>query len=315
MTNILRLLSSNRHISGNEIGNILSISRAAVHKQIKSLKQLGYNIDSCAKGYKLIKDKILFNEYEIESKLNKSLSVCKIIKYYKELPSTQTIVKALAQKDFDEGAVVIAEKQTSGYGRVKRVWNSNPGGLWFSMLLKPVLHPEESAKLALILSIALKQTFDLYKVNAKIKWPNDILINNKKIAGIIIEMYAEQDIINWIVAGIGVNINNQLPKELKEISISLKEIMNKEIDRTEFICEFFINFEKLYSSFKKDGFKQFLKEYNNNLLYKNKCVKIDTGYNTITGINLGVDENGMFVINAKNGIKKIISGSLEEYKK
>lgn len=312
MKKILKILYSNNYISGNEIGNMLSISRAAVHKQIKNLKQLGYSIKSCSKGYKLTKDKFFFNEHEIECKLDKTLSICKIIKYYKELPSTQTTVKTLAQKGFDEGTVVIAEKQTNGYGRIKRVWNSNSGGLWFSMLLKPFLVPEESTKLALILSIALKQTFDFYNLDSKIKWPNDIFINNKKIAGIIIEMSAEQDIINWVVAGIGVNINNKLPKELKEMSISLKEIINKKVDRTEFICKFFINFEKLYTSFKKEGFKQFLKEYNDNLLYKNKHVTINTGCNTINGVNLGIDENAMLIIKTKGNLKKIISGTLRE---
>jgi BirA family biotin operon repressor/biotin-[acetyl-CoA-carboxylase] ligase len=294
---------------------MLGISKVAVCKQIKNLKQLGYNIDSCTKGYKLIQDKKLFNEFEIESKLNKNLNVCKIIKYYKELPSTQTTVKMLAQKGFDEGTVVIVEKQTSGYGRIKRVWSSNPGGLWFSILLKPFLVPEESTKLALMLSIALKQTFDLYNIDSKIKWPNDIFIKNKKIAGIIIEMSAEQDIINWIVAGIGININNELPKELKDIATSLKEIISKEIDRTEFICKFFINFEKLYTSFKEKGLKPFLKEYNANLLYKNKHVTISNGHNTITGINLGIDENGMLIVKTKNNIEKIISGTLRKTQK
>jgi BirA family biotin operon repressor/biotin-[acetyl-CoA-carboxylase] ligase len=312
MTKILKLLYSNNYISGNEIGNMLSISRAAVHKQIKKLKHLGYNIESYSKGYKLTKNKLFFNEYEIECKLDQTLNICKIIKYYKELPSTQTTVKTLAQKGFDEGTVVIAEKQTNGYGRIKRVWNSNSGGLWFSILLKPFLAPEESTKLALILSIALKQTFDFYNLDSKIKWPNDIFINNKKIAGIIIEMSAEQDIINWVVAGIGVNINNKLPEELKKMSTSLKEIINKEVNRTEFICKFFINFEKLYTSFEKEGFQQFLKEYNDNLLYKNKHVTINTGYNTITGMNFGIDENGMLIIKAKESFKKIISGTLRE---
>ncbi|MDR0617937.1 MAG: biotin--[acetyl-CoA-carboxylase] ligase [Endomicrobium sp.] len=315
MTNIIKILDSSNRISGSEIGNMLGISKVAVYKQIKNLKQIGYNIKSCTKGYKLIKGKKLFNEFEIEFNLNKSLDVCKIIKYYKKLPSTQITVKALAQKNFNEGTVVIAEKQTSGYGRIKRVWNSNPGGLWFSILLKPFLHPEESSKLALVLSIALKHTFDLYTIDSKIKWPNDIFINNKKIAGIIIEMSAEQNIINWAVAGVGININNKLPKEIQETSVSLKEIVNKEIDRTEFICEFFINFEKLYNSFQKEGFKQFLREYNDNLLYKNKRVLIDTGYNVIDGINLGVDENGMLIINTENKLKKISSGTLREYKK
>lgn len=288
------------------------ISKMAIYNKIKKLKRPEYNIRSCIKEFKLVKDAALPNEYEIKLKLGKPFSVCKIIKYYKELPSSQATTKVLAQMGFDEGTVVIVEKQTDGYGRIKKTWSSNPGGLWFSILLKPPLTPQESTKLALILSIAIKQTLHSYNVISKIKWPNDILVNNKKIAGVITEMSAEQNTLNWIVVGIGININNKLPKELKNAAVSLKETINECVDRTEFIFKFLINFEKLYAVFIKKGLSPFLKEYNDNLLYMGKPVTINTGCNTVTGINLGIDENGMLTLQVKGTLKKIISGTLRE---
>jgi BirA family biotin operon repressor/biotin-[acetyl-CoA-carboxylase] ligase len=308
--NILEILKSKEFVSGNTIGRFLGVSRAAVHKQINVLKQIGYTINSSPKGYALINDKILFNEYEIEYNLKRSLKVCKILKYYKELLSTQTSVKKLAEKNFDEGIIVIAEKQTNAYGRIKRTWNSNEGGLWFSILLKPLIRPEESSKVALILSIALNRTLKVYKVDSEIKWSNDVLVNGKKIAGILVEMSAEQDRIDWLVVGIGININNILPKELKNISISLKEILGKEIDRAAFLASFLINFENIYDDFQNKGFSFFADEYNDKLTYKNKSITINDGYNIVSGINLGIDKDGKLIVKTINGLEKIISGTL-----
>jgi BirA family biotin operon repressor/biotin-[acetyl-CoA-carboxylase] ligase len=255
------------------------------------------------------------NVIEILSSLKKQLSVCKKIKYYKKLPSTQLAVKKLAEKGFEEGFIVVAEKQTSGYGRSKKVWSSNVGGLWFSILLKPIISPDEVSKLTLLLSVALKRTLKRkYQISSKIKWPNDVLVCDKKIAGIIVEMFAEHDRTNWVVAGIGININNDIPKNLENISVSLKDILKKEADRAEFMTEFLIDFEKLYLDFQKDGFNQFLEEYNDNLAYKNKSVSIDTGRAVTTGINLGIDEEGMLIIKTLNSFEKIISGTLRRSK-
>ncbi|MDR2399126.1 MAG: biotin--[acetyl-CoA-carboxylase] ligase [Endomicrobium sp.] len=308
--NILEILKSKEVVSGNSIGRLLGISRAAVHKQINVLKRIGYTINSSHKGYVLINDKVLFNEYEIECNLKRSLKICKILKYYKELASTQTSVKKLAERNFDEGIIVIAEKQTNAYGRIKRMWNSNEGGLWFSILLKPLIRPEELSKVSLILSIALNRTLKEYKVDSEIKWPNDVLVNGKKIAGILVEMSAQQDRIDWLVVGIGININNTLPKELKNISISLKEVLEKETDRSAFLASFLINFENIYDDFQNKCFSFFADEYNDKLAYKNKSITIDDGYNVVFGINLGIDKDGKLIVKTTNGVEKIISGTL-----
>jgi BirA family biotin operon repressor/biotin-[acetyl-CoA-carboxylase] ligase len=308
--NILEILKSKDVVSGSAIGQVLKISRAAVHKQIKAIKQKGYKIKASSKGYIITNYKNLFNEYEIERKLKEPLRICKTLKYYKQLPSTQTAVKKLAEKNFDEGVVVIAGKQTNGYGRIKRRWSSNLGGLWFSMLLKPSIRPDEVSKLALLLSIALKRTLKKYKVCSQIKWPNDIFVNSKKIAGILIEMSAEQDRLNWVVAGVGININNKLPINLTDSAICLKEVLERGLDRAEFFVEFLTEFEYVYSNFFNNGFEIFTQEYNHNIAYKNRVVVIDDGYSIVSGENLGIDIDGKLIIKTKTGLEKIMSGTL-----
>jgi BirA family biotin operon repressor/biotin-[acetyl-CoA-carboxylase] ligase len=312
--NIIEILSSQKCIHGNEIGRILGISEAAVRKQVNSLKQIGYTIKSSLEGYTLVKNGLLFNEYEIEAKLKKRLDICKTIKYYKELSSTQISVKELAEQGFEEGVVVVAETQTNGYGRHKRLWSSNVGGLWFSILLKPSICLGEASKLALLLSIALNITLEKnYGISSKIKWPNDVLVLGKKLAGIIVEISAEQDMIKWVVVGIGININNSLPEDLENISITLKSVLKKEVDRAEFMIAFLTNFEDLYLNFQKIGFKQFLEKYNSEIAYKNKNVSVvNAGRNEIAGVNLGIDEEGRLIVKTSNGLEKIISGTLRQ---
>jgi BirA family biotin operon repressor/biotin-[acetyl-CoA-carboxylase] ligase len=314
---IIEILSTEKYISESEICRFLEISRAVVHKRVNRLRQIGYTIKSSSKDHIIVKKFKLFNKYEIEVNLKKPLNICRTIKYYKETASTQIVVKKLAERDFGEGIVVIAEKQTKGYGRIKRMWNSNEGGLWFSMLLKPVICPDESSRLSLLFSIALNRILKKkYGISSEIKWPNDILIFGKKVAGIIIEMSVEQDIINWVAAGVGVNINNSLPENLKNTSISIKEVLKREIDRAKFFAAFLTEFESLYSNFQKDGFKQFLEEYNSKVAYKDAFVTVDSGYNDIiTGKNFGIDESGRLIIGTKNKLEKIISGTLRRAEK
>jgi BirA family biotin operon repressor/biotin-[acetyl-CoA-carboxylase] ligase len=197
------------------------------------------------------------------------------------------------------------------------VWNSNAGGLWFSILLKPVMRPDESSKLSLLFSIALNRILEKrYEISSEIKWPNDILIYGKKVAGIIIEISVEQNIINWVAAGIGVNINNSLPEDLKNISISIKWVLKRKIDRAKFLAAFLMEFESLYSNFRRDGFEQFLEEYNSKVAYKDALVTVDIGYDeTITGKNLGIDESGRLIIETENKLEKIISGTLRRAEK
>ncbi|AKL97914.1 biotin--[acetyl-CoA-carboxylase] ligase [Endomicrobium proavitum] len=308
---VLNLLSDKKYLSGKNLAEALSISRAAVHKQINTLKRNGYVIESSPKGYKLCAKDDVLSEQELLLAVKKPLGIFKKLLYYKKINSTQTKLKTIADAVAREGVIVCADVQTGGYGRMKREWSSSNGGLWFSMLLKPALRPDEVSKLALIISLALNRVFkQKYGVKTNIKWPNDILFKGRKASGILVDMSAEQDIVNWVVAGIGINVNNVLPKELKNISVSLGEILNKFVGRAQLLAQFLCVFDEIYAAFKKSGFKIFVKEYNDNIVFINESIKIDTGFDIIEGVNLGIDGDGKLILKTPKGLEKITAGTV-----
>jgi BirA family biotin operon repressor/biotin-[acetyl-CoA-carboxylase] ligase len=253
----------------------------------------------------------------VKKKYNESFNLCKSIKYYKKIESTQIIAKKFAKKGFDEGVVVIAKSQTNGYGRNKKKWFSNDGGVWLSILLRPMIYINDVSKLTFLFSIVLIRIFKKkYKINPKIKWPNDIFVFEKKIAGIITETSITQGKTDWIVVGVGVNINNSIPKFLKNVSISLKDILKKKVDISEFIFDFFFELEHMYFDFKKNGFTKFLEEYNNKIMYKNRNIIVnDDQCNVVIGKNLGIDEDGCLIVKTKIQLIKILHGSIINDKK
>jgi BirA family biotin operon repressor/biotin-[acetyl-CoA-carboxylase] ligase len=267
----------------------------------------------------LYRDYILVERYKffdknkcfVELSKKNPNNMYKVIEYYKELDSTQTVVKKLIKKNIEEGVVVVAEKQNKSYGRIRRVWDSNCGGLWFSILLRPTIRFSESSKLALLLGLTLNRVLEWkYNVYSEIKWPNDVLVYGKKIAGIIIETSTKHT-INWVVAGVGINVNNDLPEYLLNSAISLKNILNVNIDRTYLLSEFLMEFENLYINFQINGFEQFLEEYNNKIAYRYRYVIVDNGHSTaVIGENCGINIDGMLVIKTKDKFECVTSGTV-----
>ncbi|MDR1196116.1 MAG: biotin--[acetyl-CoA-carboxylase] ligase [Endomicrobium sp.] len=251
-----------------------------------------------------------FKAENVLKKFLRPVGICKKILHFKKIGSTQTKIKNFAQKGFPEGTVVIADEQSASYGRMQRKWFSPAGGLWFSMLLKPKIYPDAASNLSLLTALALNAALEKdYGIKTKIKWPNDILFEDKIIAGIIIEMSAEQDIVNWVAAGVGVNIDNILPDTLPEAA-ALGKIFKKNIRRDELLASFLIEFNKIYNTFCKFGFGGFCEEYNKNHAFMNESVIIDGGFGIIKGINKGIGEDGKIIIETEKGIEKIISGTL-----
>ncbi|MDR1941531.1 MAG: biotin--[acetyl-CoA-carboxylase] ligase [Endomicrobium sp.] len=311
---ILETLFHDKYVSGNEIASALKISRAAVHKQVNALRKNGYVILSSKKGYMLSKKADILDESEIKSFFDKPLSIAKKIICLKTADSTQTQLRRLAENsDAAEGIVLTAETQSEGYGRRKRKWSSNKGGLWFSFLLMPEMTPENASKLALVICAAVNRFFEKnYNFDLKIKWPNDLLYKNKKLAGILVEMSAEHDRINWIIAGIGINVSNILPESLQKESVSLKEILKTGVNRSQLLAGLLSEIEISYALFKKEGFGVFADEYNRKAAFINEPVAIDDGKRQLKGIDLGVDENGFLLLKTKNGVEKIVSGTLRK---
>ena len=309
--NFLKLLSGKTYISGKELGEKLSISRAAVHKRINTLKRNGYAIETSPKGYKLVGKADVFNEKELISRLDNNLKVFSKLLHYKKINSTQDKLKKIALKSVNEGIVVVADEQSAGRGRLQKKWSANKGGLWFSLLLKPSVAPEAVSRVALLVSVVLNKVFeDNYGIKTQIKWPNDVLFNGKKLVGILIEMSAEQDKVNWLAAGIGININNKVAKELEGITSSLGEITGKIIPRAEVLALFLNEFNKAYLKFQKEGFKPFKDFYNKKAAFIGQKIKVSIGTDEFIGISLGIDEDGKLLVKTANGIEKIISATI-----
>jgi BirA family biotin operon repressor/biotin-[acetyl-CoA-carboxylase] ligase len=308
---ILSILSSKEYISGQKIAGYLGVSRAAVHKQILKLKKQGYIIKGHKNlGYLLSSKPDLITPEELNLILGENFIFTRQVIYREEFVSTQIAAKKLAEDKLGEGTLVICERQTGAYGRLQRPWAAPQGGLWFSLILRPNILPDKVPQITLAMSIAITRVLKReFRVEPLIKWPNDIIVNNKKLCGILTEMSAEVGNTNWVVVGVGLNVNNKIPKNLKNTAVSLQEVSGKEINRPKLLSDILTNFSIVYDDLCKKGFADFQDEYDSYAYLTGKQIKVKTANAIITGIAKGVDSDGYLLIKtSNNGIFKVISG-------
>jgi len=315
---ILKFLREKEYVSGEVLAKKLDISRVAVWKQIQKLKGIGYKITSDQNlGYCLISRPDLLLPQEIQRRLFTKY-IGKEIYYYPEIKSTNIMAKekALHREDgIIEGTLVIAERQSAGKGRLGREWFSPDGGIWLSIILYPQLPPSYIPRITLMTAVAVVKAIKICtRIESQIKWPNDILINEKKVCGILTEMSAELDIINWVVVGIGVNVNidhQRFPEDIQANTISLKEVSGEEVLRVKLAQTFLQEFEKYYEKLKRKEFSSILKEWK---LYSHtlgKKIRVDMGERIITGEAIDINEEGALILKKEDGeLIKIISGTI-----
>lgn len=249
------ILDNNKEfISGEEISKRLGITRSAVWKHIKSLKEEGYNIESInKKGYRLVeKPKDLLSAQNIGYGLNTRF-VGKHIIHLETIDSTNSYAKQIASEQ-SNGTVIISEEQTKGRGRLGRLWDSKAyEGIWMSIILKPEMLPYKAPFLTIIAGVSIAKALNNLGVNVGIKWPNDLILNDKKLCGILTELSAEIEQINHIVLGIGMNVKNKsFPSEIENIATSLyKE--GYEISRVDIVREILVQLEKYYMDYINDN--------------------------------------------------------------
>jgi len=310
-TKLIQLFSGNEFLSYEKIIDNLNISHNAVLKQIKSLKELGYHIEfDKNKGYRLISkpDKII--PKEIRNELYTDI-IGKDVYYFKSISSTNLYARKIAEKGFREGVVVIADTQTKGRGRKNRLWFSSFGGLWFSVVLRPNMLPERGMFVTMVASIAVAQTIKkITNIEPVIKWPNDIIINRKKVCGILTEFDIKNDKINYAIVGIGINLNNKISKEIKKIGTSVSKEFGSDISRINFLKTILKYFDDNYKILIKCDFNKIKKLWNYYSNITGKKVKIKNNGNIITGIILGIDENGYLILKNRSGISKIFNGDI-----
>jgi BirA family biotin operon repressor/biotin-[acetyl-CoA-carboxylase] ligase len=309
---ILTLLKKKDFVSGEDIADSLRISRAAVHKRIAKLRKQGYAITGHRNlGYSLAAAADVLTADEIGSHVPGGKTLSKIYCYTK-VPSTQLIARDMAETGAENGTLVVAETQTAGYGRFHRPWSSGQGGIWLSLILKPELAPEQIPQLNLITSLAVSRVLEkVCAVCPGIKWPNDVQLDGKKVAGILIELSAEIDRVNWVVVGIGIDVNNELPSELAETATTLREYLGHSVDRPPLVAALALELMKDHQLFCAHGFNYFSEEYNQRLMLKGKTIEVNHGGRVTVGVAESVDHNGFLIMRLSGGkMERIIAGDV-----
>jgi len=240
--------------------------------------------------------------------------------FFRELPSTNDMAKELAIRRAKEGTVIVAETQTRGRGRMGREWASPKGGLWFSIILRPKVSPKDAPKLTLMMSVAVAKTIKkLFDLEAEIKWPNDVLLNGKKVCGILTETHTTGGFLNFAAVGVGINANfslNDFPANLRDSSTTLQEELRREIDCEVFLRSLLEETEHYYDMFTRGKFNLILAEWRHLSKFLGSYVQVTSFGEEVEGWATDIDENGALIIKLRDqSTRRIISGDVSILKK
>ncbi len=247
---------------------------------------------------------------ELQTKL-----IGKTIHYFSEVASTNDLAKEMAAIGAKDGTVIIADAQTSGKGRLGRKWASPRGGIWLSTILRPKLSAKEIPRLTLMTSLAVAKTISqLFNLKTEVKWPNDVLIDAKKVCGILTEASTRGRITNFVVVGIGINADielDSLPKQVRENATSLKHELKREIDREQILRVLLQKMEDYYVMLAEGKFNPILKEWKSLCGFLDSYVEVTSWEEKIEGWAIDVDENGALIIRLRDGtLRKVLSGDV-----
>ena len=306
-------------VSGEEMSRRLGITRAAIWKKMKALREKGYVIEgSTAKGYRLIKTP----EFSVEElKILVKGDFGKEIIFHESLDSTNTLAMELSEKGVSHGTAVIADRQLKGKGRLGRTWFSPPhGNIYMSVIVRPEIEPKDAALLTIMSAISCARAIrNSTGIEVKIKWPNDLMVSEKKIGGILTEMKSDQDRIVFAVIGIGINVNSSLdafPSDVRAVAASVMEELrakgySQEISRTLIIAAILNELERWFKVLIKGGRIQLINEWKKLSSTLGRKVKVVSGKDTFSGIAEDIDDEGMLILRLPSGgLKKISAGDV-----
>ncbi len=304
-------------VSGQKLSEYIGCSRTAVWKHIEDLRKDGYELEAVRRlGYRITKkpNKISGNEIKIGLKTTK---MGHYVHFEETVVSTQKIAQTLANEGAEEGTIVVAEQQTHGRGRMARQWFSPSGtGIWMSLIIRPNIPVQATPQLTLLTAVAIVQAIEeITPLKPDIKWPNDILINGKKIVGILTELQAEADQVHSIIIGTGINVNQAIddfPEDLHKTATSIHIETNELWDRAQFIQEILLKFENLYTLYLAQGFRPIKLLWESYAVSLHKPIKARTINGTVEGTAIGIDDAGVLLIQTNDGsISQIYSADIE----
>jgi len=302
-------------VSGESLSREFKISRTAIWKHIRRLREEGYGIESSPKkGYLFRTASRMLLPNEIREGLETTVFGKGEIFYFKEIDSTNTRAKDLAIKGALEGTLIISETQSGGRGRMGRDWFSPAQeGIYVSLILRPNISPVEAPKITLLTAVAVAEALlSLTRLDISIKWPNDILINRKKIAGILTELSTELDLISYVVVGVGLNANtSQFPPDIRGEATSVFLETGEYFSRVRFLREYLKQHEKYYDISKKIGFGPVIDRWRELADIIGRRIKVRMLDSQYTGVVEDIDENGELIIKGdEGGYQRVFSGDV-----
>jgi len=322
MTTDAQILSAlrsaeNGGVSGAELSQKLGISRAAIWARIEELRQFGYEIEASPHlGYQLLNEPDLLLADDLLARLGSTEVIGRDIRVFEKTTSTNDVIEKLARDGVKEGVVVFAESQTKGRGRLGRNWVSpTRKGLWFSVLLRPDLRPQEATQLTVATATALwRAIHEQTGLQPEIKWPNDILINGRKVVGILTELSAELDHVKYVIIGIGVDVNQtaaEFPAELKKTATSLRIELGKTVLRPELATAILKELDKDYARVCAGQFESVADEWEEHCTTIGRQVTVQIGERRVRGEAESLDEDGALLVRTEHGhLERVIGGDV-----
>ena len=308
------LKNTDGYVSGQELCERFGVSRTAVWKAMNQLKKEGYEIESVQnKGYHLVKTPDILSKNELVS-IRKTKWVGTEICYFDVTDSTNTQAKSLGEGDAPNGTLVVAGKQESGRGRRGRSFESPAGtGIFMTLLLRPEIEPQNASMLTLVSALAVAKGIEhMVDLPVQIKWPNDIVINGKKVCGILTEMSAQMDYVNYIVIGIGINVSNEeFPEEIKDVATSIYLESGKHVNRAMLIEKIWEEFEDYYELYEKtQDLSSLVKEYDSYLVNRGQKVRVLDSKEPYEGKAMGITDRGELIVDTWEARRLVSAGEV-----
>ena len=303
------------YVSGQELCKHFNVSRTAVWKAVNQLKKEGYCIQAVQnRGYLLVSEDEVFGQNELESRMDTEWAGHPV-SFYETIKSTNLRAKLDADNGAPEGALVVADMQTAGRGRRGRTWSS-PAGLnvYFTLILKPRYVPDKASMVTLVMALAVAEGIrETCGVEAGIKWPNDIVVNGKKVCGILTEMSVEKDFIHHVVIGVGINVGLQeFAPELADTATSLQAECGRKVPKAALVANIMKAFEKYYESFReKTDLSDLVDSYNKMLVNRGKTVRVLDPKGEYSGVAEGINELGELLVELPDGhVENVYAGEV-----
>ena len=304
-------------VSGADLATRLGISRAAVWARIEELRKLGYDISASPhQGYRLLASPDLLHADDLLARMSGDQIIGRDIRVFEETTSTNDVAEKLARDGVKEGVVVFAESQTKGRGRMGRRWVSpSKRGLWFSVLLRPELRPQASTQMTVAAATALVRAIERQTgLKPSIKWPNDILFNGRKAAGILTELAADSDSIRHLIVGIGLDVNvapEEFPPEVRAVATSLRAELGRPIDRPALAAVLLEELDRDYARICRGDFPALADEWEQRCITVGQRVTVDLGVRKIEGRAESLDDDGALLLRTEHGrLERILGGDV-----